>query len=107
MQTCIFCKIVKGEIPSKKEYEDEEVMVIENIKPEMPMHLLIIPKEHIEKFADLSDLSIWTKMSQVAKDLIDKHGLVQKGYRLLNNGGRAALVGHLHLHLMGDLGPED
>lgn len=107
MDTCIFCKIVKGEIPSRKEYEDEDVLAFDNINPEAPIHFLIVPKAHIEKFADLEDLAIWQKMSQVAKDLIHKHGLVEKGYRLVNNGGPAALVSHLHLHLLGEVKAEE
>ena len=106
MDSCVFCKIVKGELPARKEYEDEEILVFDNIKPEAPIHFLIIPKEHIEKFADLEELSIWEKMSSVAKDLIERHSLVEKGYRLVNNGGPAALVGHLHLHLLGEVKAE-
>ena len=94
-------------MPARKEYEDEEILVFDNIKPEAPIHFLIIPKVHIEKFADLNDLSIWQRMSLVAKDLIKKHSLVEKGYRLVNNGGPAALVGHLHLHLLGGVVAEE
>ncbi len=100
---CIFCKIVQGLVPSTKEYEDEEVVVFHDIHPKVPFHLLIVPKEHISEFADLENLGIWTKMSKVAQDLIKKHGLAGKGYRLVNNGGGAALINHLHLHLLGDI----
>lgn len=106
IQECIFCKIVRNEIPSKKEYEDEEVLVFYDIAPKAPIHLLIVPKQHIEEFADLANFEIWTKIAQVARQLIDKFGLKEKGYRLVNNGCRAALVSHLHVHLMGDVSAE-
>lgn len=99
---CVFCKIVRGELPSKKEYEDEEILVFHDIHPKAPTHLLIVPKEHINEFAD-ADLKVWQKMSKVAQNLIKKLGLQSKGYRLVNNGAGAALIDHFHLHLMGDI----
>lgn len=102
-QDCIFCKIVQGEVPSEKEYEDEKIVVFHDIHPKAPFHLLIVPKEHISEFADLQDLGIWGKMAKIAQDLIKKHGLSSKGYRLVNNGGGAALIDHLHLHLLGEI----
>ena len=103
MADCIFCKIVQGSVPSKKEYEDEAIVVFHDIHPKAPFHLLIVPKEHIDQFTDIEDLEIWIKMSKIAQDLIKKHGLATKGYRLVNNGGGAALINHLHLHLLGDI----
>lgn len=103
MANCIFCKIIQGEVPSKKEHEDDEVIVFHDIHPKAPLHLLIVPKEHISEFIELEDLGIWEKMSKVAQNLIKKHGLAKKGYRLVNNGGGAALIDHLHLHLLGDI----
>lgn len=99
-QDCIFCKIVTGEIPAKKEYEDEEILVFHDIKPKAPFHVLIIPKEHITDFM-AAEMEIWKKMAQVAQSVIKKKNL--KGYRLVNNGGEAALVQHLHMHLLGDV----
>lgn len=99
---CVFCKIVRGELSAKKEYEDEEILVFYDIHPKAPVHLLIIPKQHIDEFADV-DLGIWQKMAKVAQDLIQKLGLQSKGYRLVNNGAGAALIDHLHLHLLGDI----
>ncbi len=103
MEKCIFCKIVKGEVPATKEYEDEEILVIRDIHPKADVHLLIVPKVHLPEFADLESLEIWTKMSQVAKDLIEKFNLRENGYRLVNNGAGAALIQHLHLHLLGNV----
>lgn len=105
LKDCVFCKIVRGEIPSKKEYEDEEILVFHDIHPKAPVHLLIIPKQHIDEFAN-ADLELWGKMSEVAKGLIGKFDLQPKGYRLVNNGSKAALIKHLHIHLLGDVGHE-
>lgn len=101
-QDCVFCRIVSRELPSKKEYEDEEILVFHDIHPKAPIHLLIIPKQHINEFAD-ADLEVWQKMAKVAQDLIKKLDLRSRGYRLVNNGAGAALIDHLHLHLLGDI----
>lgn len=103
LQDCIFCKIARGEVSSKKEYEDEGIIVFHDIHPKAPFHLLIVPKEHISEFIKLENLGIWAKMSKIAQDLIKKHELTTKGYRLVNNGGGAALIDHLHLHLLGEI----
>ena len=103
MSECIFCKVVAGEVPSTKEYEDEDILVFRDIHPKADVHLLIVPKKHVAEFADLPDLEIWEKMSKVAKELIEKLHLRESGYRLVNNGGGAALIEHLHLHLLGNV----
>ena len=103
MESCIFCKIVKKEVPSTKEYEDEEILVFRDIHPKADLHLLIIPKEHIVEFADLENMEVWAKMGKVAQELIKKHNLKENGYRLVNNGAGAALIDHLHLHLLGNI----
>ncbi|MDO8503480.1 MAG: HIT domain-containing protein [bacterium] len=102
-EDCVFCKIVRGEIPSKKEYEDEDIIVFQDIHPKAPVHLLIVPKEHLDEFYELQDLGIWAKMSKIAQDLVRRYKLEEKGYRLVNNGGGANLITHLHLHLLGDI----
>lgn len=103
---CVFCQIAKREIPAKFVYEDGEVMVFSDIAPVAPLHLLIVPKVHIEDLMspEVEDGKMWEKMTKVAKDLVKKNNL--KGYRLVINGGTAKLVNHLHLHLMGDVGAE-
>ncbi|MEK7521603.1 MAG: HIT domain-containing protein [Patescibacteria group bacterium] len=103
MKECLFCKIVRGEVPSTKEYEDEEILVFRDIHPKADIHFLIVPKEHLAEFADLKDMRLWTRMSEVAKELIEKHHLRESGYRLVNNGAGAALIEHLHLHLLGNV----
>ncbi|HEV2339803.1 MAG TPA: HIT domain-containing protein [Patescibacteria group bacterium] len=103
---CIFCKIARHEMPKEFTYEDDEVMVFPDTHPIKPVHLLIIPKKHIPDFLDLSDedneLLIHTR--KVAQRMIRENGLVDKGYRLVINGGRAQIVDHLHIHLSGPWG---
>lgn len=101
MKDCVFCKIAKRELPAKIVYEDEEILVFPDIVPVAPLHLLIMPKAHIEDLMspEAEDGKLWAKMTKIAKDLIKKNNL--KGYRLVLNGGEAKLVNHLHLHLMG------
>lgn len=104
MNDCVFCKIVAGEIPSEKEYEDEDIIVFRDIHPKAPIHLLIIPKKHIEQFADLvNDWEVWLKMNETAQEVIEDLELRKVGYRLVVNGAGAALIQHLHLHLLGDI----
>lgn len=105
MNGCVFCKIVAGEIPSEKEYEDEDIIAFRDIHPKAPIHLLIIPKKHIEQFADLGpdQWEIWLKMNKIAQEFIEDLELHKAGYRLVVNGAGAALIQHLHLHLLGDI----
>jgi len=101
---CIFCKIVAGDIPSTKVYEDERILAFRDINPEAPVHVLVIPKEHIasadEITADNSDIvaHIFATIPQIAK----AEGL-ENGYRILTNigedGGQS--VHHMHFHVLG------
>ena len=103
MAECIFCKITKKDLPSEIVFEDEEVVVFKDIHPKAPVHLLIVPKEHIESIAHLeaNHSDIIAKIIYRAKDAAKKVGL--KGYKLVFNVGREGgqLVDHLHLHLLG------
>lgn len=103
---CIFCQIVRGDIPSTKEYEDDQLIAFRDIYPKAPVHFLIIPKEHIVEFADIADLELWKKMGEVAQELIEKFNLRDGGYRMVANGAGAALIPHLHLHVLGGVGHE-
>lgn len=102
---CIFCKIVRGEIPSDIVYQDEDVLIFPDINPATPVHLLIIPKEHIPSLADINDshTGIIDKMLNAAKKVAREKGVGESGYRLcINNGPDAGqVVPHLHMHLMG------
>lgn len=104
MEDCIFCKIIKGEIPSKKVYEDEEILAFKDIHPKAPIHILVIPKKHISCAMDIedSDEALIGKMFLVIKKLAKEFGL-ENGYRIVNNcgtdGGQEVM--HLHFHLLG------
>ncbi len=104
MDDCIFCKIVRGEIPSKKAYEDEEVLVFHDIHPVAPVHLLLIPKAHVDSLAHCTGehQQILGKMLLLAPKLAREHGL-DAGFRTMINTGRGGgqEVFHLHLHVFG------
>lgn len=104
MSDCIFCKIVDGSIPSKKVYEDDKIVAFYDLEPQAPVHVLIIPKQHICCANEINEENshlvahIFTKVSEIAKSL----GL-DNGYRIVNNCGNDGrqTVKHLHFHLLG------
>ena len=102
---CIFCKIIAGEIPSDTLYQDEVVIAFRDINPQAPVHLLIIPREHVASLVDLteSQLTLVGHMVDVANQLAKREGASEKGYRLVINCGEQGgqVVPHLHLHLLG------
>ena len=106
---CIFCKIAEGALPADAVYEDGDVKIFRDIHPKAPVHLLVIPKIHIQSIAHLeadhSDMI--AKLIYAAKEMADKLGL--KGYKLLFNVGREGgqMVDHLHLHLLSGWGKEE
>jgi len=101
---CLFCRIIRGEIPAKKIYEDPETFVFEDIKPQDPTHMLIIPKKHIVglREAKAEDASIIGRLHLVAAQ-IARDRKIENGYRTVLNVGPGAgqSVFHLHLHLLG------
>ncbi len=102
---CLFCEIAKGTIPSRIEYEDDSVVAFHDIAPQAPVHILIIPKKHIESAAALTpdDRDLVFHMFETASALANKMGIIDSGYRLITNIGPDAgqSVPHLHLHLIG------
>jgi histidine triad (HIT) family protein len=102
---CIFCKIVEGEIPSTKVYEDEEIIAFRDINPQAPVHIVIIPRKHIASLSDLSqrDSALVGRMVTIANKLAKVEGIADKGYRVVINCGKEGgqLVPHLHMHLVG------
>ncbi len=104
MNDCIFCKIVAGELPSKKAYEDDELLAFHDIYPAAPVHLLIIPKRHIVSLAECEaqDAGLLGRMVLLAPKLAQEYGLEQ-GFRTTINTGRGGgqEVFHLHLHVFG------
>jgi len=103
MNSCVFCKIVGGEIPKKFDYVDDEIVAFPDINPLRPIHILIIPKAHIEDFFHADKETIFA-ISSAIKKLIDKKKLMGKGYKVTVNGGGAQEVGHLHFHLIAPVG---
>lgn len=102
MEDCLFCKIIKGEIPSDRVYENEKLIAFKDISPKAPVHILIVPKEHIESAACLSgreDISgaVFNTVAHLAKELDLKNG-----FRVVTNCGEDGRqsVGHLHFHLL-------
>ena len=104
MTDCLFCRIIRGEIPSKKVYEDEHTYAFEDINPHAPTHVLIIPKEHIVglKEAQPKDAEIIGRCHLVAAQIARERG-IENGYRTVLNVGPGAgqSVFHLHVHLLG------
>lgn len=105
--SCIFCRIVAGEIPSKKVYEDEDILAFNDISPARPVHILVIPKKHIESLAHVAeaDTPVLGKMLAIANKLATEQGSPD-GFRIIINTGRIGHqeVPHLHIHIVG--GPE-
>ena len=104
MADCLFCKIIEGKVPAKKVYEDDRVFVFEDINPQAPTHVLIIPKKHIVglKEAEAKDAEILGYMQLVAAKLGRERG-IEASYRTVYNVGPGAgqSVFHIHLHLIG------
>ena len=109
MDDCVFCKIVKGDIPSTKVFEDDQVVAFKDIKPLAPVHILIIPKTHIESLSKAEDeyASLLGICQITAKKVAEKMGIKDAFRLLLANGSSAGqTVFHLHYHLLGGWGKE-
>ena len=104
MENCVFCKIVKGDIPSTKVYEDDDMIIIKDLNPQAPVHLLLIPKEHYANIVEMTDAQSQTLSKCIKKlsTLIDTLGL-ENGFRLVSNKGEDGCqsVEHLHIHILG------
>ncbi len=102
---CLFCRILAGEVPSTKVYEDPTTYAFSDINPQAPTHVLIIPKEHIDSLNDASqsDESLLGHLIRLAPKIANQMGIAESGYRTVINTGEAAgqSVGHLHVHLLG------
>jgi histidine triad (HIT) family protein len=105
MQDCIFCKIVRGEIPAKKVFETDEVLAFDDINPVAPVHVVVVPKRHIATLNDAGDgdAQILGRLLLAAKGVAAAKGLSQNGYRLVVNtmAGAGQLVFHVHIHVFG------
>lgn len=105
MEDCLFCKIISGEIPSSKVYEDDEIYAFRDIEPQAPVHAVIVPKTHISSANGITPensravAAIFEKIPAIAREL----GVDESGYRIVSNCGADAgqTVMHLHFHLLG------
>lgn len=104
MEDCIFCKIIKGEIPTNKVYEDEEILAFYDINPAAPIHILVIPKKHIDCIAHLSkeDEVLIGKIYGVINKIAEEKGFKEDGFRVIVNSGEdgGQEVMHLHFHIL-------
>jgi histidine triad (HIT) family protein len=105
MSDCLFCKIARGEIPSKKIYEDDELFAFHDINPQAPVHFLVIPKKHIENVMamEADDIALAGRLLFKAQEIAANLGCSEKGARFVVNcksdGGQS--VDHLHMHILG------
>lgn len=104
MEDCLFCKIVAGDIPSTKVYEDDKVYAFNDIEPQAPIHIIIVPKVHISSSNELTDdnAEVIGHIFAVAAKIAKEKGFAEKGWRIVNNCGEdgGQTVGHLHFHLL-------
>lgn len=102
---CLFCKIARSEIPCAMVYEDDKVLAFKDINPEAPVHVLIIPKEHISSVMEINEdnKSIISHIYLVAGKIAEKFGIASTGFRIVTNCGEDAgqSVEHLHFHMLG------
>ena len=108
MSDCIFCRIVEGTIPSTMAHEDDECLAFEDLNPQAPVHVLVIPKRHIVSLADVqeADLSLLGRLMLTCSYVAKQKGLEESGYRVVTNIGANAgqTVFHLHVHVLGGRG---
>lgn len=105
MSDCLFCKIVAGEIPSTKVYEDESCYAFKDIDPKAPTHLLVIPKKHVSDIHDVNaSTELMGNLLQAVSSIVQEKKLTEKGYRLVINSGKdgGQLVPHLHVHILAE-----
>lgn len=104
MENCIFCKIIKGEIPSVKIFEDEDMLIIKDVNPQAEIHYLLLPKEHYANIVEMTNAQAATLAKCIKKlsTIVDEIGL-KDGFRLVSNKGANACqsVEHLHIHILG------
>lgn len=105
MENCLFCRIVRKDIPSRVVYEDEDLMAFDDIRPQAPVHILLIPKEHFASLAEADEdkQAVLGRLLLAAKALAREKGLDRTGYRVVLNTGpdSGQEVHHVHFHLLG------
>jgi len=102
---CIFCRIVRKEVPSQPIHEDHDMVALPDINPVAPVHVLVVPKEHMVNLneAGVKDVAVLGKMLRLAAKIANEKGIAETGYRIIINNGDdgGQIVPHLHLHLIG------
>lgn len=112
MEECIFCKIIKGDIPSEKVYEDDKILAFKDINPAAPIHVLVIPKVHVQNVLEMGveNSEIISDIFRVINKVAEQLGIDKDGFRIINNCGKDAgqEVMHLHFHILagGKMGPK-
>lgn len=108
MENCIFCKIIRGEIPSKKIFEDEQLLVIEDLSPQAPLHLLLLPKKHFVNCLDMTvkEDALVGYACRKGGEIAREKGCAESGFRIVQNNGAGAgqSVFHIHFHLLAGRG---
>lgn len=99
---CLFCKIIAGEIPSAKVYEDEKVFAFRDINPQAPAHILLVPKKHMKNILEC-DAETAAALADAIRAVAAQEGLAEDGFRVVSNCGKNGCqsVAHLHIHLLG------
>jgi len=105
MQSCLFCRIIRGEAPSQTVHQDEVVVAFKDIRPQAPVHILVCPRKHIPTLNDVrqEDDALISHLFQTARKLAEDYGVHETGYRTVFNvnAGAGQTVFHLHLHVIG------
>ena len=102
-EACLFCQIVKGEIPAERVAESDHALAFHDIAPQAPVHVIVIPKRHYASMTDVPDGSVLGAMAMLAKQVAKDLELAEKGHRIVINTGKngGQTVDHIHLHLLG------
>ncbi|MFA7403725.1 MAG: HIT domain-containing protein [Pelobacteraceae bacterium] len=104
MENCIFCKIIRGDIPSRKVFEDDQLLVIEDLSPQAPLHLLLLPKKHFVNCVDMAaqDDALVGYALRKGGEIAFEEGYAESGFRIVQNNGAGAgqSVFHIHFHLL-------
>jgi len=100
MDECIYCQIISGKLPGTFLYKDDDVVVIKDIHPQAPVHWAVVSKKHVPEFIEADD-ALLVKMLAVIKKIIKDEHIIN--YRLVNNGKGAALINHVHIHVLGQV----
>jgi histidine triad (HIT) family protein len=103
MADCIFCRIVAGEIPARVVTEDDEVVAIEDVNPQAPVHVLVMPRRHVSDAREVGEDGLMSRVVAIANRVAELKGVSNGGYRLVVNVGPDAgmTVPHLHMHVLG------